>query len=1178
MKRSIQYSLILLLFACFKLAAQTEVSTVPQLEIKLLNATDGEVITLADDFVFEDAHLAMPLANVHVTIDGKNKNWTVGEVNEEGWNYNPSMTIDDSYYDEETGEPLREPDSENGMGILIIKNLKFPSVQEKATISVYTLGSVELDNILVEGRVSGNRPQIEVQKVVDFTVKNSVFRENSSEIWSVLLVRVVSRVFLVENTIFEGNNVTEFGIDSGGAIVYHGLGPLIGEKPTVTIKNSYFKENYTKRIGGEYEYESYGGAIKLRFYGSSFRLEMYENIFEANSAYYGGAIYMDVFKEYSSNGSISEIVLRNNTFYKNEASGKLESYRVDCKGAKGGAICFGWLERPLQITISDSYFKENRVFERSGEYTADGGAIAFSSPYWLKGQSEETNPIRVEIKRNTFEVNQAENNGGAFFAQMNRPLNFDVTFRNNTFYKNESLAKTNDYYSVSGGGAVSLFNSQGPNTEYLTTNTATFENNTFVENKAQSDGEGGAVNFSVPKFFPGGGEEVELSVLNGLFINNLFAGNIGKDANTSNIKVSEPNNIDDQGGNIGIDNGTATTETTEMSLGKYGVSYGDHGTSVEAGTSANKVKIPTLLIIPEGSADEKGVADITDTKDQRGMPRGTTPYDAGATEIDWVKYDANGGWFGLTALTSYNGTEYYEPITEDGEFKNKIINYFTVGVIEGIATVVDGGTTKLKGVHPEGKPFKGWATASTATEADPAYAVGNALTYADKSLTLYAVWGNGEIIPEPEVTVTYYPNGGGGTPQAINCSADGSHVILDYKDLLLDFTAPSDKHHFMGCNTAADGSGINYFVGTAICFSENIELYAQWSESPFPADPNAAIEITESGSFCPTNTTVVVSYELLYKDHLLDYIVEFSAAAQAVGFENTTTYTELPPHVILIPLPAGVPAGKYNGIILLRAPSGVSIQTEYPFEFEILNETMITTQPASVSGCKDDAFTLSVEAVGESLSYQWYREGEEIIGAVSNEYSNTMNSSTAGNYYVKISSLCGTVKSETVTVQANTLQILMKWDDVLYVDNQANRYIKFQWYKDGQAISKYGTSVYYTDTEGLSGSYSVRAYYTDDAYDESCPLVLSSTGTKASVKVYPNPVRRNSMLRVEGKSASADQGGFLIELYDLSGRLIVYRHSESELTTLPVNTASGVYLLHVTAPDGKKTVTKVVVK
>ena len=56
--------------------------------------------------------------------------------------------------------------------------------------------------------------------------------------------------------------------------------------------------------------------------------------------------------------------------------------------------------------------------------------------------------------------------------------------------------------------------------------------------------------------------------------------------------------------------------------------------------------------------------------------------------MSWVKYNANGGVFGLTPQTDYVGEVYYEATSE-----NKVTDYYSIGTIDGKTTVIDGETT-----------------------------------------------------------------------------------------------------------------------------------------------------------------------------------------------------------------------------------------------------------------------------------------------------------------------------------------------------------------------------------------------------------------------------------------------------------------------------------------------------
>ncbi|HLP01169.1 MAG TPA: M12 family metallo-peptidase [Opitutaceae bacterium] len=79
----------------------------------------------------------------------------------------------------------------------------------------------------------------------------------------------------------------------------------------------------------------------------------------------------------------------------------------------------------------------------------------------------------------------------------------------------------------------------------------------------------------------------------------------------------------------------------------------------------------------------------------------------------------------------------------------------------------------------------------------------------------------------------------------------------------------------------------------------------------------------------------------------------------------------------------------------------------------------ITTQPANITINAGQTLSLSVEATGDRLSYQWYKGGAAISGAASASYSKTATTADAGTYYVTVGNSLGTVTSNSVTVTVN---------------------------------------------------------------------------------------------------------------------------------------------------------------
>lgn len=345
-------------------------------------------------------------------------------------------------------------------------------------------------------------------------------------------------------------------------------------------------------------------------------------------------------------------------------------------------------------------------------------------------------------------------------------------------------------------------------------------------------------------------------------------------------------------------------------------------------------------------------------------------------------------------------------------------------------------------------------------------------------------------------------------------------------------------------------------------------------------DPAPGIRISTSAKTCPDEEYVLIPFELIYTKYPLEYTIHFSLGAKAVGFVDQLNLQPLPNDKYLtIPLPKGVPAGIYKGIIRLYSNDPTQIIDDCPFEIKVLTATEIIEQPVSVTQlCPNDIFTLTVEAVGENISYQWYKDNQPIAGANTSTYEATFSDQTKGIYHVVVSGLCGVVESEKVEVSGNRLSIKMKWDDVMYVENTDNRYIAFQWYKDGLPIQKDGTAIYYTNPEGLNGVYYVKATTREGIVEESCTKVFSVSTKASSAQLYPNPVGRNENLTVSIEMDGVATHNAKIDILDISGRIVLSTRLTDAQTFIQINLTAGSYVAKIQAPDGRITTQILLVK
>jgi hypothetical protein len=79
---------------------------------------------------------------------------------------------------------------------------------------------------------------------------------------------------------------------------------------------------------------------------------------------------------------------------------------------------------------------------------------------------------------------------------------------------------------------------------------------------------------------------------------------------------------------------------------------------------------------------------------------------------------------------------------------------------------------------------------------------------------------------------------------------------------------------------------------------------------------------------------------------------------------------------------------------------------------------IITRQPVSANGIAGGCITLSAEATGPGLTYQWYKNGQVIPGATSPTLTvANLDAGSAGNYVVVVSNPAGNVRSKVAVVE-----------------------------------------------------------------------------------------------------------------------------------------------------------------
>ena len=142
------------------------------------------------------------------------------------------------------------------------------------------------------------------------------------------------------------------------------------------------------------------------------------------------------------------------------------------------------------------------------------------------------------------------------------------------------------------------------------------------------------------------------------------------------------------------------------------------------------------------------------------------------------------------------------------------------------------------------------------------------------------------------------------------------------------------------------------------------------------------------------------------------------------------------------------------------------------------------------------------------------------------------------------------------------------------------RYIWYRWYRNGELVLE-GPNY---DSYSENGNRLNGCYYLEVAVDESMQywvrsneVCINGVGIEdvenVEITLAPNPVRQGSMVKVSANGA--DLQGAELRVFDLQGRMVL---EQKDNTVFMAPSATGMYMVRLTLSDGRKVVSKLIVK
>jgi Immunoglobulin domain/Immunoglobulin I-set domain len=213
-------------------------------------------------------------------------------------------------------------------------------------------------------------------------------------------------------------------------------------------------------------------------------------------------------------------------------------------------------------------------------------------------------------------------------------------------------------------------------------------------------------------------------------------------------------------------------------------------------------------------------------------------------------------------------------------------------------------------------------------------------------------------------------------------------------------------------------------------------------------------------------------------------------------------------------------AGSYTVVVSSNGLNPITSSTATLTVNGNAGSPTITLQPISQTVSLGSSCSLSVNATGTNLTYQWYYNGSAISGATASTYTiAAATSANAGSYYVKVSNSNGTLNSSTVTLTVSTTDSLPVF--TLQPQSQSvasglnvsftvlatgSNSLSYQWYFNNTLISgATGATYTLTNVQPLnSGTYSVKATNSlGSTVSNSAILTINSA---AGPKISTQPV------------------------------------------------------------------------
>ena len=314
-----------------------------------------------------------------------------------------------------------------------------------------------------------------------------------------------------------------------------------------------------------------------------------------------------------------------------------------------------------------------------------------------------------------------------------------------------------------------------------------------------------------------------------------------------------------------------------------------------------------------------------------------------------------------------------------------------------------------------------------------------------------------------------------------------------------------------------------------------------------------------------------------------------------VALSDDATYSGTMTNELTITNVSAAQAGDYTVRAVLAVDDAFT--AEATATVVIATPPTINTQPADFTACAGGTATMSVAASATGdIMYQWFNaDGTPVDGATSAELTIDMvTDARAGEYYVVVSTACGSETSENATLTVNpateittqpeaTIEARVDSSFTITVAATGTGTVQYQWFKDGNELAGEVTAVYSVAAAATGDEGEYWCVVTSDCGEVTSDTATVTVAPVVSVdedvfangvvigRVAPNPVASGADVTITLPASAT----VTMTLVDASGTVVatiandMFAAGSHTLNIEAARLPSGAYMLQTVVGGGR---------